>query len=277
MRLAIISDIHGNWEALQAVAADIDAWNADAVLCLGDTIGYGPNPAECLDWIRNHASSLLGNAEEAALFDPDAGGEANSPMMAWTRAALGIAANLSMDPSVDNAHNRPASLVLNRSQVESLPERTVGGERRRYLETLPRVVWRNHALLVHASPRNPLHEYLLPGVLDHAATFDTLFRLFHRWAFVGHTHIAGVFTEDRRFAAAVTVPEFTLGGRRALINAGSVGQPRDGDTRASYVRWEDDRVVFRRVAYDLAGFLAKIRLHPALASPQTERWFSAAT
>ncbi len=276
MRCAILSDIHGNLEALQAVAADIADWDAAAIVCLGDTIGYGPNPAECLDWVRTHASSLLGNAEEAALFDPETGGEAASPMMAWTRAALGFTGDAAANPGVNPGVNPEAAHAAD--PAARFPFKpTVGDQRRRYLEDLPRVAYRADALLVHASPRNPLHEYLLPSCVDAASAFHTLFSLFNRWAFVGHTHVAGVFTEDRRFAVAAALPEFTLSGRRAIVNVGSVGQPRDGDLRAAYVRWEGDRVVFRRVAYDVAAFLAKARLHPALASPQTARWFAAAT
>jgi diadenosine tetraphosphatase ApaH/serine/threonine PP2A family protein phosphatase len=261
MRFAILSDIHGNWEALRAVAGDIARSNVDEILCLGDSIGYGPDPGRCLDWVREHCVSLLGNAEEAALFDPATGGEAASAMMQWTRAMLGISSAISAGDD-----RRPA-----------LADENVGRDRLRYLEELPRVAWRAEALLVHASPRNPLHEYLLPGCVDTAPGFESLFRLFPRWAFVGHTHVAGVFTDERRFMSASAVPEFTLAGRQALVNVGSVGQPRDGDRRASYVLWEGDRVVFRRLEYDMPTFLAKTRLHPELASPQSEQWFRAAT
>lgn len=280
MRCAILSDIHGNLEALQAVAADIAHWDAEAIICLGDTIGYGPNPAECLDWVRIHTSAVLGNAEEAALFDPETGGEAASPMMAWTRAALGFPASSAANFAACSAAARSAGPAADPAAPPAAgfpPDLWMGDQRRRYLEELPRVAYRADALLVHASPRNPLHEYLLPSCVDAASAFDSLFSLIPRWAFVGHTHVAGVFTEDRRFAAAAALPEFTLSGRRALVNVGSVGQPRDGDPRAAYVRWEGDRVVFRRIAYDVAAFLAKARLHPVLVSPQTARWFSAAT
>ncbi|MFM7071635.1 MAG: metallophosphoesterase family protein [Planctomycetota bacterium] len=296
MRIAIISDIHGNLEALQAVSSDIERSDADAILCLGDSIGYGPNPAECLDWVRAHCFSLLGNAEEAALFAPSAGGEASSPMMAWTRARLGLPDQLPpRQPSAAQlataqlaTGQSPRNLVAapdpiraggdSGSDADSTPGGTHAGlERRLFLESLPRVGWRGEALLVHASPRNPLHEYLLPSCVDAESAFETLFQLIPRWAFVGHTHVAGVFTDQRRFLSAAECPRFVLAGHKAIVNVGSVGQPRDGDPRACYVLWQRDQVDFRRVEYDMAGFLAKSRLHPELASSQTASWFPAAT
>jgi predicted phosphodiesterase len=280
MRFAILSDIHGNLEALRAVAEDIDRSNVDEIICLGDSIGYGPNPAECLDWVREHCYALLGNAEEAVLFHPSSGGEADSPVVAWTRLALGMALESPRPPLSRHPNpTEPFAMVGDDGEMgHTGPEGyRHGRERRDYLESLPRVGWRADALLVHASPRNPLHEYLLPGCVDAAAAFETLFHLFPRWAFVGHTHLPGVFTEDRRFVSAAASPVFTLTGQRALVNVGSVGQSRDGDPRACYVLWEEDRVAFQRLEYDLAAFLAKTRLHPELASPQTMRWFPAAT
>jgi len=280
MRFAILSDIHGNLEALRAVAADIARSNVDEIICLGDSIGYGPNPAECLDWVREHGHALLGNAEEAVLFPPSSGGEADSPMVAWTRLALGMAQEPPWEPL-----SRPPNAIepfatggdVGHKGHSGHTGHRHGRERRDYLESLPRVGWRADALMVHASPRNPLHEYLLPGCVDAAVAFDSLFHLFPRWAFVGHTHLPGVFTQDRRFVSAAASPVFTLTGQRALVNVGSVGQPRDGDPRACYVLWEGDRVAFQRLEYDMTAFLAKTRLHPELASPQTMRWFPAAT
>lgn len=291
MRIAIISDIHGNLEALQAVSSDIDRLDVDAVICLGDSIGYGPNPAECLDWVREHCFSLLGNAEEAAIFSPYTGGEANSPMMAWTRAQLGLpeqlptdqlpAGRLTTGESPQNHVTAPDPIRgngdLGNDAASTRGGPDVGLERRLFLETLPRVGWRGEALLVHASPRNPLHEYLLPSCVDAVSAFETLFQLIPRWAFVGHTHVAGVFTDQRRFLPAASCPSFDLAGRKALVNVGSVGQPRDGDPRACYAIWQHDRVDFRRLDYNVAAFLAKSRLHPELASLQTARWFPAAT
>lgn len=291
MRIAIISDIHGNLEALQAVSSDIDRSNVDAIICLGDSIGYGPNPAECLDWVRANCFSLLGNAEEAALFPPSTGGEANSPMMVWTRARLGLPEQLPTGQRSTGQLTRdqvPQNSVATPNPIREVDDigndaaSTCGGseaglERRLFLEKLPRVAWRGEALLVHASPRNPLHEYLLPGCVDAVSAFETLFQLIPRWAFVGHSHVAGVFTDQRRFLPAASCPSFVLAGRKALVNVGSVGQPRDGDPRAGYVLWQRDRVDFRRLEYNVADFLAKSRLHPELASSQTARWFPAAT
>jgi predicted phosphodiesterase len=240
MKRAIVSDIHGNLEALTAVIADLEQQGVEQVVCLGDSVGYGPNPGECLDWALAQSVCLLGNAEESVLFEPSVGGEAGNEVMAWTRAALF---------SGDSA-----------------------ARRRESLERLPRVAYLAGALCVHASPRNPLHEYLLAREVESPERFDSLFRLTPDLAFVGHTHLPGFFTETREFYSSAQRPRVQRVGGRLIVNVGSVGQSRDGDRRACYVVWEENQLEFRRVAYDIESTVTKIRQTPALAQAKATRW-----
>lgn len=240
MKRALVSDIHGNLEALRAVQDDLERHDVEAVICLGDSVGYGPNPAECLDWARRQSLCVLGNAEESALFAPEAGGDAATDAMAWTRSEL---------------HRGPDAAA-----------------RRLFLERLPRVARDGTVMFLHASPRSPLHEYLLPQDVDPPTQFGNLLRLVESLTFVGHTHLPGVFTEDCEFLPAQARAEYRRDGRRAIVNVGSVGQPRDGDRRACYVLWEDDRLEFRRVAYDIEATVAKMKSVPELANSKALRW-----
>ena len=154
----------------------------------------------------------------------------------------------------------------------ALFEGASAGQRRDLLERLPRVAYVDGALCVHASPRNPLHEYLLAREVESSERFDSLLRLVPGLAFVGHTHLPGCFTETREFHSAAHRPQVELGGARLIMNVGSVGQSRDGDRRACYVVWEKNRLEFRRVAYDIEATVAKIRQAPELEWAKATRW-----
>lgn len=244
MKYAIVSDIHGNLEALDAVLRDLERHSLDGVLCLGDSVGYGPNPCECLDWSARQTVYLLGNAEESALFSPETGGESATVAMGWTR--------------------------------ETLFAGPGGEDRRARLEALPRVLQFEEALFVHASPRSPLHEYLYPEVAQPRSKFESLLRLAPRWTFSGHTHLPGVLDGEGRFTSASEQSAWHSEGRQGLVNVGSVGQSRDGDLRACYAVWDGESVEFHRVAYDLETTVRKIREIPPLTTSKALRWLGAA-
>lgn len=216
MRHLIVSDIHANLVALEAVLAD--ALTFDDIWCLGDLVGYGPNPNECIERIQDFPHvSLTGNHDWAALgkldlknFNVDAR-VANE----WTRSELAPAA-------------------------------------REYLQGLPTHMEIDDFYLAHASPREPIWEYLLDANVAYAnfGHFSTTTCL------VGHTHIPLVFKLDgeRQRCEAMIPPLFgqlTLGSRRMIINPGSVGQPRDGDPWASYALLDTANMTweYRRVPY----------------------------
>ncbi|MDA1015123.1 MAG: metallophosphoesterase family protein [Planctomycetota bacterium] len=226
---AIISDIHGNLEALESVLADIKSRNIDEIYCLGDIVGYGPNPRECIDRVMDCKVCLLGNHDQGALFDPEGFNAGAERAIFWTRKAL-------------------ESTEDSRSQ-----------ERWDFLGELPRMHRESTCLFVHGSARNPLNEYVFPEDIYNQRKMERIFGLVEKYCFQGHTHIPGVFTEDLNFFAPEELNfEYTLGMQKVLVNVGSVGQPRNGDNRSSYVIWDGDTVKFQRVEYDFEKTAAKI-------------------
>jgi len=222
VRIAVISDIHGNLDALDAVIADAGA--VDEWWCLGDVVGYGAEPDACVARVRDIASvALAGNHDLAAI-----GGAALSRFNDDAQACLRwTAQNLKADHAA-------------------------------YLRALPHRLERNPFTLVHASPRDPVWEYVLDGRVARAnfAHFAAQFCL------LGHTHRAGVFDERGRVTGPVEIASFAGAGRRRYIcNPGSVGQPRDRDWRASYLLLEESgqQWEWRRVAYDVDRAAARIR------------------
>ncbi len=250
MRRALISDIHGNLEALEAVLDDVKSQGLTEVICLGDIIGYGPNPRECIDRVMEHCKiSLLGNHDQGALFDPDGFNIGAERAIFWTRAQL------------ENPHDR---------QNE---------KRWDFLSMLPRQHRMNSFLFVHGSPRNPLSEYIFPEDIYNHRKMERLFQLVEKYCFQGHTHVPGVFTEGYQFFAPEEIDnEYTLGEGKVMVNVGSVGQPRDGDPRACYVILDDGlppesegqtaetaavpvgpvRLTYRRLSYDFETTIKKI-------------------
>jgi diadenosine tetraphosphatase ApaH/serine/threonine PP2A family protein phosphatase len=224
VRYAILSDIHGNLEALRAVLADC-ATDADAVLCLGDTVGYGADPLPCVELVAERAQAVVGGNHEHAV--------AGRLDLAW--------------------FNRYA-----RAAAEWTRER-LDDDHRAYLGALPLVREVADATLVHASPAQPEEWDYLVTAEDGFAAFG---HFATRWCFVGHSHVPGAWSlgssgpEHDPGVAEVTMER----GRRYIVNVGSVGQPRDRDPRAAYALWDVDagRVSIRRVAYDVGGARRKI-------------------
>jgi diadenosine tetraphosphatase ApaH/serine/threonine PP2A family protein phosphatase len=239
---AILSDIHSNLEAFQAVLADIDELSrpVERILCLGDTVGYGPNPLECLDLVRQRCDLvLLGNHDQAVLFDPEGFGASAARAVFWTREQL--------ETPGPEAEERWAFLLR-------LPQKHVEGD----------------LLYVHGSARGPLNEYVFPEDVWNHRKMERIFELVERCCFQGHTHVPGIFTEEPsgeryRFCSPEDADyEYRLDRRKTLINVGSVGQPRDGDWRACYVLLDEGVVRYRRVEYDVATTIRKIHDNPGL-------------
>jgi predicted phosphodiesterase len=239
---ALISDIHSNLEALQAVLADIEQHNVSEIYCLGDIIGYGPNPRECIDQVRRCQVVLLGNHDQGAMFDPDGFNPPAERAIFWTRAQL-------------------------ESPAESRQSKE---DRWEFLADRPRVYKENGILYVHGSARNPLNEYVFPEDIYNQRKMDRIFALVEKYCFQGHTHVPGVFTENPQddlyqFHSPEDLNyEFKFDARKALVNVGSVGQPRDGDWRACYVLLADDALYYRRVEYDIESTIQKIHAIPEL-------------
>ncbi len=250
--IAFISDIHANLAALEAVFADMDSVGGiTGVYCLGDVVGYGPQPIECLELTAARCKVILmGNHEHAVLFGAYGFHAGAKKAADWTREVL---------ESVEPLPRRKALLNL----VENLPPRHDFGKTD------------GDVVLVHGSPRDPVMEYVLESDLwegSDAGKMDEIFAGFNRLCFVGHTHRPGVFTEDRCFLAAQEIADgFDVSDGKYLINVGSVGQPRDRDPRACYTLWSGDAVYFRRVAYDIQATVRRFRAVPQLDPRFAER------
>ncbi|HEV3261191.1 MAG TPA: metallophosphoesterase family protein [Gemmataceae bacterium] len=234
---ALISDIHSNLEALQAVLQDIEKHNIQEVYCLGDIVGYGPNPRECVDLVMGCKVVLLGNHDQGAMFDPEGFNPSAERAIFWTRAQLEIPGD-------------------NRAQKE---------KRWEFLAERPRTYREEGLLFVHGSARNPLNEYVFPEDIYNQRKMEKIFALVERYCFQGHTHVPGIFTEDLQFHSPEDVEHvYHLDGRKTLCNVGSVGQPRDSDWRACYVLLEGDTIRYRRVEYDIDTTVKKIYAIPDL-------------
>jgi predicted phosphodiesterase len=236
VRRAILSDIHGNLEALQSVLADIKQQECDQIVCLGDIIGYGPDPQACLDIVTGFDACILGNHDLAALFDPEGFSNAAEQAILWTR-----------------------------QQMESgdTPENCF--RRLEFLAHLPRTRREGPLMFVHGSVRNPINEYVFPEDVYNRRKMEKLFSMIQRTCFQGHTHVPGIFTSEMKFLRPDEISyRYRLTDEKVMINVGSVGQPRDGDWRSCYVILEEPNVTFRRVDYDVDKTAQRIYNIPEL-------------
>ena len=228
MRVAVLSEIHSNRAALEAVLADAAAAGAEDFWCLGDTVGYGPQPRECLALVREWCSlTLAGNHD------------------------LGSTGAVSI---VDfNAY----AAAANRWTGKMLT-----ADERDFIDSLPSQLTWKEVTLTHGSPRDPVWEYVVSAPVAEA-NFE---RFPTPYCFVGHSHLPFHCREPEdgqqaRLYRFAEEQEVDLTEGRFIVNPGSVGQPRDGDSRASYALFDTDRgsVVARRVAYDIEDTQQRIR------------------
>lgn len=248
---AIISDLHSNLPALLTALRDARERGVRRYVCCGDVIGYGARPRECLSMVMtqcvpgardfetgdaleaglclqgNHEYALLNTAED---FNPKA-----RAAIDWTREAL-------------NAGD-------DRDQRYAMWD---------FLGAIEPAGYDEIAMYAHGSPREPVREYLLPRDVENPAKMQACFEAMTRdVCFVGHSHVPGVYYEDGSyFLPKGTQGPYDLGlgaGRRAIVNVGSVGQPRDGDNRLSYVVFDGRALTFVRLDYDHALAAEHIR------------------
>lgn len=255
MPTAIISDVHANAQALRAVLEDIDRRGIDRIISLGDIIGYGPDPLECVDLIRERCAwSLMGNHDFGVLYEPTNFNPGAESAAYWTREQFDA------EPDEDLRAQRYEFLGQLRVRVlETPPDGNIG------------------VLAVHGSPRRPVNEYIFPDdVMSSPDKMESLFERVDRLAVVGHTHVPGVFTDEPDFYPPDELGEACykfVADEKAIINVGSVGQPRDHDPKASYAILHPDRVEFARVEYDIQTTADRIREIPQLNDWLGERLF----
>jgi len=230
MRYAIIADIHANLAAFRAVLDDIERkGGAEEVWCLGDIVGYGPDPHECIE--LSHRYNLIcvaGNHD---------------------RAAIG---------KMDTSYFNPDAAVACHWTAQQLTP-----EDRQYLESLPLIIHRGDFTLVHGSPRDPIWEYLLSA----SSAKENLAYFQSRFCLVGHSHVPLVFeySESGVCSSSQFSPNIglMLSKSRFIINPGGVGQPRDGDSRASYAIYDSEAMMIRlyRISYDIGITQARMVEH----------------
>jgi len=225
MKVAVISDVHANEQALDAVLQEIDAWGPEALWCLGDLVGYGPAPNRCCELVSERADiCLIGNHDLVALgaIDVEDFNEEAAAAALWTRGEL---------------EERW------RSYLSALEPSAVAGE----------------AELYHASPRDPVWEYVLSAETAYFSLLTTKAPL----VLIGHSHVAlaiGLDDAELHGGLAPAGTEIDLDGRW-LLNPGSVGQPRDGDPRAAWLELDTGErfARFHRVSYPIEQTQARMR------------------
>jgi predicted phosphodiesterase len=227
MRVLVMSDIHSNYTALETVIED--AGDYDAVWCLGDIVGYGPDPNACVELLSEQPNlqCVVGNHDVAAL--------GKMPREAF---------------------NGDARLAL------EWQERVLSASSMDFLDNLPQEIQPDeHVTIVHGSPRDPVWEYVLNTLAARLnfEAFDT------DYCFVGHTHVQSMFRfDDKRDRVMLDIPKIgfpvELKGR-IIMNPGSVGQPRDRDPRAAYAIFDTEALTWepQRVEYDIEAVQARIR------------------
>jgi diadenosine tetraphosphatase ApaH/serine/threonine PP2A family protein phosphatase len=226
MRIAVFSDVHANLHALEAVLQAVEREDVDELWCLGDLVGYGPRPNSCCEAVSHGAATCLAGNHD-----------------------LGVLGSVPLD---DFAPEAATSARWTRD--------VLAGEARAYLEQLAPAGRTAEVELYHASPRDPVWEYLLDEFSIRRAFADTSAPL----VLVGHSHIAlaAVLDSDRlSFGHAPAGTDLDLAAGRILLNPGSVGQPRDGDPRAAFLLLdlEHQTATFHRVGYSIERTQAEIR------------------
>jgi diadenosine tetraphosphatase ApaH/serine/threonine PP2A family protein phosphatase len=227
MRVAIVSDIHGNRHAFEAVLDEIDGSDCEEMWCLGDLVGYGADPDACVELARRHAAICLAGNHD-----------------------LGVRGELDLEQ-----FSRGAALAARWTRE------TIASETLEYLDQLSPTALDEEVGLFHASPRDPVWEYVLSSLqADLCLDVQT-----HRVCLVGHSHVALSFWrgpgEPATGETRADGEEIDVGEGEWLMNPGSVGQPRDGDPRAAWLELDLDTwtATYRRTEYDIEGAASAIR------------------
>lgn len=232
MRIALISDIHSNLEALTEVLKDIEKESIDKIYCLGDIVGYGPNPNECVTLVRDNCEITVMGNHDAAAFSPSMAKEFNKNAkyaIEWTASVLN-----------DESRDFLSSLKL-QDKVDDIT-------------------------LVHATPYDPYLWHYISTIEDARFNFN-FFKT--KFCFIGHTHISGLIMFNT-IGNNITIHKpnsFDLSEyseNKFIVNTGSVGQPRDKNPKSSYVIFdkEEELITFKRIPYDIKKYQKKMKEIP---------------
>ena len=220
MPIAIISDIHGNLEALEEVFRYLESRKIEKIYCLGDVVGYGPNPNECVEMVRQHCEIvLMGNHDYAAI------GKANVDYF--------------------NQYAREAALWTRQA---------LSDKNRQYLQSLPFTHQNDDMIMVHASPTNPRHWYY---VLSQNEAQIEMHAFSQSLCFIGHSHAPVIYSVKDIFKGESFAFEQS---QKYIVNVGSVGQPRDGDPRSCLAIYDEEarRIDYVRLEYNIKKTHKKI-------------------
>ncbi len=232
---AILSDILGNLEALTVVREEIRRKGIGEVYNLGDNLGPGPNPVECLDLAMDMAMVLLGDHEERVLCD-----------------------------SLSANERQEKTRRFNREQLKQSGTKIEQERRFQFLRGLPQTHRSGGILYVHGTAQDPINNYLFPEDIYNQRKMQILMKKIDFGCFCGKTHVPGIFFERREteyeFIPATDAEQgFSILGRKWICNVGSVGAPRDQDPRACYALFDEERIWFCRVPYDVETTIRKIK------------------
>jgi diadenosine tetraphosphatase ApaH/serine/threonine PP2A family protein phosphatase len=265
-RTALISDLHSNEPALLTALADARQRGVERFVCLGDVIGYGAQPRPCLELVMQ-------------LCVPEARDPLGGATLAGGLCLLGNHEHALFHSTEDFNPKARAALEWTREELLRGPLQPGLPDYFDFLEGLEPARQDEAAHFAHGSPRDPVKEYMLPRDAQNATKLAANFARMQRpVCFVGHSHVPAVYFEDGRlFRPKDTVGPYDLelaAKNRAIVNVGSVGQPRDGDPRLSYVVFDGQTITFVRLPYDHAAAAAAIRAVPELPDFLAERLFA---
>lgn len=244
--IAIFSDIHGNLEAFQAALVDAEQHGAQHFVCLGDLVGYGPDPIACIELVMNWPTVTRGFYDHSAMTGGDLHG--------WG------------SPIVKNT-----IFHFRKEMVRQKKESAIG----KYLANLPISIKDQNAFYSHSVPGQPNGYFLYPEEIYSPQNLDQVATKFDRLCFCGHTHLPGIFEgqkEESRVrsgessehswkyisAEGLNRPYDVL-AEKTICNVGSVGQPRDENPSACYVLFDHGQLIHRRVEYDIEKTISKIK------------------
>ena len=219
MAIAVISDIHGNLEALSTALGYIDEHGIKDIYCLGDVVGYGPNPNECIEIVRQRCNVvLMGNHDYAAI---------GLARIEYFNQFAKMATYWTMER-------------LTKANQE-------------FLKQLPFIYQTDNMIFVHAAPSNPSHWYYILSVEDARMEMESFKQ---NVCFVGHSHVPVIYTEDKAIKSDIKIEH----NQKYIVNVGSIGQPRDGDPRLSFVIYEpnDGALKYIRLNYNVEKTYQKI-------------------
>lgn len=225
MRYAVISDVHGNFEALDAVLNSLKDESFDALLFLGDIVGYGPDPDKCIDILKTETNVLLAGNHD--------------------RASIGLTDTVFFNPYARTAIEWTQKVLKERS--------------RKLLKGLPivRAMPEHNIYLVHSTPKEPEKWHYLVNTSDAYSNFHSFSE---KICLVGHSHVPVIFEEHPKGSVKTCNKKAKIkDANRYIINVGSVGQPRDGNPDAAYALLYQDYVEIKRVSYDILLTQQKMR------------------